>query len=58
MAESSDVRATVSHLVAVMKQRESLGALVDTDTVVVLSTLLGAVINDSCDYVSIVSLQF
>ena len=53
MAETSDVRATVSQLVAVMKQRESFETLSDTDTVVVLRTLLGAVINDSCDYVSI-----
>ena len=57
MAENSDIRATVSQLVAVMKQRESFETLPETDTVVVLRTLLGAVINDSCDYVSSVNNQ-
>jgi hypothetical protein len=48
MAEDSTIR----NLVGLINQRDSFDALEDNSSIVMLSTVLDAVINDSCRYVS------
>ena len=43
----------LDNLLEVIQQRKSLEEMESTETVVVLESVLDAVINDSCDYVSV-----
>ena len=45
--------SVLDNLLEVMQQRKSLEEMESTETVVVLESVLDAVINDSCDYVSV-----
>jgi hypothetical protein len=51
MTEDS-IRSSLGNLLELMKQRDSLDALEESSSVAVLRTVLDAVINDSCRYVS------
>ena len=53
LAYNGALRNVLDNLLEVMQQRKSLEEMESTETVVVLESVLDAVINDSCDYVSV-----
>ena len=52
LAYNGALRNVLDNLLEVMQQRKSLEEMESTETLVVLESVLDAVINDSCDYVS------
>ena len=53
LAYNGALRNVLDNLLEVMQQRKSLEEMESTETLVVLESVLDAVINDSCDYVSV-----